>query len=86
MELYDAFHKWLFWLWVRQQTGDKYEVKAANACKTYLNFEDELYCFVIKYLHTSDFDKAYKRRKLILSFMNAVRQKDFGMKYMTLKM
>ena len=74
---YDAFHKWLLWLWIRQQGEDGYEIKAANACKTYSNFEDELYCFVIKYLHTSDFDKLYKRRKSILSFMNAVPTEKF---------
>ena len=74
---YDAFHKWLLWLWVRQQTGDKYEVKAANASKTYLNFEDELYCFIINYLHTDDYDRLYKGRKSILSFMDAVPTEKF---------
>ena len=74
---YDAFHKWLLWLWIRQQVEDEYEIKVADSCKTYLNFEDELYCLIIKYLHTSDFDKAYKRRKLILSFMNAVPTERF---------
>ena len=69
---YDSFHKWLLWLWARQQSGKGYEIVAAKTCKSYVEFLNEIYCGIINYLRDDKFDQFYEDRKRILSVMQAV--------------
>ena len=74
---FNAFQKWLLWLWARQQSAESYDIMASQAAQKFSEYLDELYCLIVKFIHDDRFVKAYKERKQILSFMKAVPTERF---------
>ncbi len=74
---YSLFQKWVLWLWTRQQSANRYEIKSAKSCHALSEFLDELYCGIILHLQEVNFSVLYEERKSILARMKSVPTERF---------
>lgn len=82
---FSPFQQWLLWIWTRLQSCKSYEVECSKTCNSPLEFADELYCGIIRRIHDEDFNKQYKERKVLLSYMQTVPTQRFWSEINTLR-
>ena len=63
---YNSEEKWLLWLWAKSNLNNDYTSICIKDTHSYIEFLDNLYEYIIPYIHVDKFEQYYTERKLLL--------------------
>lgn len=66
---FDEHKKWLFWLWAKTQNPVWYISICANNAKTFAQFQNELFDYIMRCLSNPAYVKLYTERRNVLRLM-----------------